>query len=290
MCACSVAIAALLFADLALPGSFGGPAAQPEVGQSLREDWPRFLGPRGDGRSRERGLLTEWPDSGPEVLWHIGLGEGYSMPSVVAGRIYVFDRHGDTVRLAALRAEDASEIWRSEYESHYEDQFGYSNGPRASPVVDAEAGKVYAFGVRWTAAMSRHLRWPGDLGARHRGEVRRGTELLWCRELAVDRRGPGAAGSGRFTAWELGQPHGAGRAQRQWHRRLRQGNRRRALASGRRACELRVTHRRRAGRQAPRGLVGARRAGAARPGDRHGQRRGLPFGRARPTASMRRRQ
>ena len=84
-------------------------------------DWPRYLGPTLDGKSSETGLLLEWPDSGPPVRWHRRVGEGYSMPSVADGRLFVFDRRGDQARLTCLASETGKELWRTEYPTHYED-------------------------------------------------------------------------------------------------------------------------------------------------------------------------
>ena len=33
-------------------------------------DWPQFLGPGRDSISRETGLLTTWPVTGPPLVWH----------------------------------------------------------------------------------------------------------------------------------------------------------------------------------------------------------------------------
>ena len=33
------------------------------------QDWPQFHGPRRDNRSDETGLLKQWPEGGPELLW-----------------------------------------------------------------------------------------------------------------------------------------------------------------------------------------------------------------------------
>lgn len=106
-------------------------------------DWPTFLGPRQDARSTESGIV--WPEGGPPILWHRATGEGYSMPTVALGRLFLFDRHDDRARLTALHAETGEELWRSEYPSTYIDAFEYSGGPRSSPVIDAD--RVYAFGV-----------------------------------------------------------------------------------------------------------------------------------------------
>jgi hypothetical protein len=53
-------------AHLALPAQSGG------------EDWPRYLGPRGDGTSLETGLLEGWSDQGPPLVWERSLGRSFS--------------------------------------------------------------------------------------------------------------------------------------------------------------------------------------------------------------------
>jgi outer membrane protein assembly factor BamB len=52
-------------------------------------EWPQWLGPNRDGKSKETGLLKRWPDQGPTLVWFVeGLGEGYSTVSISAGRIF----------------------------------------------------------------------------------------------------------------------------------------------------------------------------------------------------------
>ena len=52
-------------------------------------DWPSWRGPDRDGHSPDTGLLKEWPDGGPKLLWTFEkAGTGYSCPAVVGGKIY----------------------------------------------------------------------------------------------------------------------------------------------------------------------------------------------------------
>jgi outer membrane protein assembly factor BamB len=135
--------------------------------RSAGHDWPGFLGPNRDGRSLEEGIRTDW-SGGLQILWQLALGEGYSPPSIAGGRIFVFDRHGDRARLTCRNAETGEELWRREYPSLYEDYYGYSNGPRASPVVDGD--RVYTFGVEGRLRCHRvtdgELVWEVDTAAR----------------------------------------------------------------------------------------------------------------------------
>ena len=108
-------------------------------------DWPVFLGPSGNSKSPETGILKEWPATGPKLVWQRPLGEGYGAPTISRGRLFQFDRFGDKARLYCLNAETGEPLWQHEVATEYEDMYGYNNGPRCSPVVDGD--RVYAYGV-----------------------------------------------------------------------------------------------------------------------------------------------
>ena len=107
-------------------------------------DWPRFLGPTGDGVAPETGILTRWPREGLKVLWEAPLGDGYAPPVIARGRLFHFDRFRDDNRLTCRHAETGKLLWKFEYPTDYEDLYGYSPGPRACPVVDGD--RVYVLG------------------------------------------------------------------------------------------------------------------------------------------------
>lgn len=108
-------------------------------------DWPTFLGPTGDGKSPERGILASWPEGGPRVVWQRRLSESYGIGSISRGRYYQFDRFGPNARLTCMEARTGKEVWNFEYPTDYEDMYGYNGGPRCSPVMDED--RVYIFGV-----------------------------------------------------------------------------------------------------------------------------------------------
>ena len=39
-------------------------------------DWPTFLGPDGDSKSAETGVIRPWPKNGPPIAWQKIVGEG----------------------------------------------------------------------------------------------------------------------------------------------------------------------------------------------------------------------
>ena len=58
---------------------------------SSADDWPQFRGPNRDGISAETGLLRQWPEGGPRVLWSLEMNQGYSAAAIYGGRVYFHD-------------------------------------------------------------------------------------------------------------------------------------------------------------------------------------------------------
>lgn len=127
-----------------------GPANQPGAWERAKpsrkgSDWPQFLGPTSDNISPETGISTDWPRQGLKIVWQTGLGTGYAPPSVSDGKLLHFDAFDSIARLTCRNAETGEEIWKFEYTFHYEDQYGYDNGPRCCPII--HDGRVYIYGV-----------------------------------------------------------------------------------------------------------------------------------------------
>ena len=75
---------------------------------SPEPDWPQWRGPRRDGISDEKGLLSSWPDGGPKLLWKIdGMGTGWSCPIIVGQRLYITGDVGDDLVIFALNRSGA---------------------------------------------------------------------------------------------------------------------------------------------------------------------------------------
>jgi outer membrane protein assembly factor BamB len=108
-------------------------------------DWPGFLGPTGDSKSPEKGILTKWPTEGLRIVWQRPLRESYGIGSVSRGRYFQFDREGNVAKLLALNAETGESLWEFAYPTDYTDFYGYNGGPRCSPVIDGN--RVYIYGA-----------------------------------------------------------------------------------------------------------------------------------------------
>ncbi len=108
------------------------------------EDWPEFLGPARNGKSRERGIWTDWDRRKPRVVWQHEIGEGYAIGSVAAGRFIQADRSGGKIRIFCWNAETGQQLWQYDYPTTYRDYYGYDGGPRCSPLIDGD--RVYVYG------------------------------------------------------------------------------------------------------------------------------------------------
>ncbi len=131
-------------------------------------DWPGFLGPTGDSKSPEKLKKIDWGQSGLPVVWEKRIGMSYGAPTISKGRLFIFDRYGDKVRLTCMKSETGDELWRFEYPTDYEDMYGYNNGPRSCPVVDED--RVYIFGaagmLHCVNVLDGKLLWAVDTTAR----------------------------------------------------------------------------------------------------------------------------
>ncbi len=108
-------------------------------------DWPQFLGPRRNGEYLGNDLAATWPGSGPATLWRRPVGQGFAGPVVANGKLILFHRQGDEEVVEALDAASGEPLWRSAASTGYRDDFGFDEGPRATPAV--AAGRVFAFGA-----------------------------------------------------------------------------------------------------------------------------------------------
>lgn len=80
---------------------------------SEEQGWPQWRGPRRDGISDEKGLLSTWPASGPKLLWKVeGLGTGWSSPIVVGERLYITGDVGNDLIVFSFD-RSGTEQWRA---------------------------------------------------------------------------------------------------------------------------------------------------------------------------------
>jgi hypothetical protein len=109
-----------------------------------RADWPAYRGPNGDGISSEK-ISSDWPASGPKVLWKIKLGDGLGSFAIKDGRAYVMGAYGDFEDCVALDVKTGEKIWSTRLgitQGRGDNQGG--GGPGSTPTADGD--KVYVYG------------------------------------------------------------------------------------------------------------------------------------------------
>jgi outer membrane protein assembly factor BamB len=136
--------------------------------EAVTESWPRFLGPRDDAKSRETHIAKSWPEGGPPMVWELMKGEGYTTPAIADGNLILFHRWEGDERIECRDPETGKERWTVNYPVAYRDMYGYSSGPRGSPVIDR--GHVYTLGVKSQLTCCKI-----DSG-----------EMVWQRDLKAD--------------------------------------------------------------------------------------------------------
>ena len=110
------------------------------------EDWPQYLGPARNGVYGGPALADAWGPQGPQVVWRMPVGQGFSGPVVAEGHVILFHRVRDEEVVQAIDARTGAAEWRYAYPTSYRDDFGFDEGPRAVPVV--ADGIVYTFGAQ----------------------------------------------------------------------------------------------------------------------------------------------
>ena len=129
------------------------------------QDWPQFLGPTRNGVYCGTGLAETWPKEGPPRVWSKKVGQGFSGPVVASGKLILFHRLADKETVECLNATNGTAIWQSDYPTHYQDDFRFDEGPRATPTIAGE--QVFTFGAEgrlncWKLATGEKV-WSADV-------------------------------------------------------------------------------------------------------------------------------
>lgn len=167
----STAAVLILFA-LGLHVSWS-PAGEPAAVPS----WPDFHGPGRTNISPETGLLKQWPEGGPPLVWkYTECGDGYSGVTIADGMIFTAGDFDDEERILALDISGKL-LWTAANGAAW---LRSSPGSRATPTYDG--GSLY------------HMSPTGRLAA---FDARTGKEL-WAADL-VERF------DARWGVWGLGE-------------------------------------------------------------------------------------
>ncbi len=116
-------------------------------------DWPTWRGPARDDHSPDTGLLKEWPEGGPKLLWTSKVGgKGYSCPAVVGGRLYLTGTRRGKAQIYCLDAATGEEVWSTDIGDDAGEGYntGWGGGTRGAVTVDD--GLIYAISANGDVA------------------------------------------------------------------------------------------------------------------------------------------
>jgi outer membrane protein assembly factor BamB len=126
------------FAELFALLGFGG-------GAVYATDWPELLGPTRNGVYDGPDLAEAWPKGGPPIVWRKTVGQGFSGPVVSAGKLILFHRKSNKEVVDCFDAQKGERLWSVDYPTAYRDDFGFDEGPRATPTIAGQ--HVFTFGA-----------------------------------------------------------------------------------------------------------------------------------------------
>jgi outer membrane protein assembly factor BamB len=143
-------------------------APQPLARDAITTDSLGFLGSTHTPISPETHLRADLKDL--PAVWETEKGTGYAPPAIGGERLILFHRVKDEEVVDCLHAETGQRSWRFAYPTEYQDRYGYTNGPRCTPVIDAANSLVFTFGAE---------------GKLHALDLKTG-QLLWKRDILAD--------------------------------------------------------------------------------------------------------
>ena len=161
------------FADPIDPDLAWGPKKKVEIienpvvpGQQIDfegSDWPCFMGPSRNGVSEETGLLRQWPEGGPPVLWSVPVGDGYAGPAIVKDKVYLLDRVGMQEIFRCYDLATGNELWNYTYTIN---GVFMREGSRTVPAIDGDyaytcgsLGDLYCFDLNFQKPVWEYHFW-----------------------------------------------------------------------------------------------------------------------------------
>ncbi len=109
--------------------------------------WPQWRGPTRDGVAQAGAPITAWP----QMLtrrWSVPVGDGYSTPIVVDGKVFIHARAGERETVTAVGEATGQQVWQHAYDAPYKMNpaaAGHGPGPKSSPAY--AGGRLYTLGI-----------------------------------------------------------------------------------------------------------------------------------------------
>jgi outer membrane protein assembly factor BamB len=141
-----------------------------------QSSWPTFRGADRSGVASDEGLLNEWPNGGPELLWTAeGAGQGYASVSIADGKVFTL---GDGITendkseyLTCFDQSNGKLIWKLKTGNPWTAGRPSWHGSRSTPTIDED--RVYVItpeGVLYCVSTEGKKKWKVDLKKKFKGK------------------------------------------------------------------------------------------------------------------------
>lgn len=144
--------------------------------ESLKS-WPTFRGADRTAVAPDTGLLKQWPEGGPQLVWRgKGAGRGYASLAIADGRIYTLGdtpstADDDSEYLVCFSDDDGKQLWKTKTGSPWTSGQADWQSSRSTPTVDRD--RVYvltAFGELVCSTNQGEVVWRKHLKDELKGE------------------------------------------------------------------------------------------------------------------------
>jgi outer membrane protein assembly factor BamB len=111
---------------------------------TVQGPWPQFHGPARNNLSPDTGLLTEWPDGGPPLLWEAqGAGRGYATVAIAGDRLYTLGDAPSTAEdkdeyVSCFDPANGTQLWLAKTGPAWTSGSPDWQSSRSTPTVDGE--------------------------------------------------------------------------------------------------------------------------------------------------------
>lgn len=110
-------------------------------------DWPQWRGRNRDGAVHGVKVPVKWPNALKEE-WSVSVGEGYSSPVVVGGKVYVFTRQKEDEVVQCFEVGTGKEIWKSKpYPAPWKPGPGAPGDKRTRSTPTVAGGRIFTLGA-----------------------------------------------------------------------------------------------------------------------------------------------
>jgi len=142
--------------------------------QLQSQEVAQWRGSERDGKYDETGLLKQWPESGPDLLWHYDeLGDGHASAAVTSDMVYTAGTSVEGNGFVIALNHSGEKIWKTEFGKEWLDNF---DGVRSTPLIydnkvyimssfgelvcmDTENGNIIWEVILFTDYDGRNIKW-----------------------------------------------------------------------------------------------------------------------------------